>query len=122
MNKSWRQAEFPDRAANPGSSDLHRTLTNYALLKKYVDASPFQQAEWLLYYDNTVPGEPLSSKHLPDGAFVNSAAHPLPLIEKPINYSLGVVTRTPGVDCRNNVLKGRNQITSVLFDLVKPNE
>jgi len=110
--EAWRRHEdtLPDGA--------HRTLTNYALIKKYVEGSPFKKADWLLYYDNTVPGEKMSSRHLPEGGFRNSEEHPLPYIRKPINYTLGTVRRTPDVDCRNNFLKG-SPVTSVVFDLVK---
>ena len=106
--------DFPDPV-----STSHRTLTNYALLKKYIDESPFKGAEWLQYMDNTDAGssEPLahSSQHLPDGAFVGART----FVDNGINYSLGVVRRTPGVDCRNNVFQGR-VLTSLVFDLVKP--
>ena len=73
----------------------------------------------LLYYDNLQPGQPFTSKHLPEGAHINTKEHPLPLVEKPIDYTLGVVTRTPRVDCRNNVLKGPHNVMSLVFDLVK---
>jgi hypothetical protein len=73
----------------------------------------------LLYYGNLQPGQPFTSKHLPEGAHINTKEHPLPLIEKPIDYTLGVVTRTPRVDCRNNVLKGPHNVMSLVFDLVK---
>jgi predicted SAM-dependent methyltransferase len=56
---SWQhhKEEFPDR--NPSTAmrtDVHRTLTNYALLKKYTDSSPFKTVTYLQYADNTVPG------------------------------------------------------------------
>ena len=41
-------------------------------------------------------------------------------VDNGIDYSRGVVRRTPGVDCRNNILKGQRAVTSVVFDLVKP--
>jgi predicted SAM-dependent methyltransferase len=107
--------------AEPMPDGVHTTLTNYALFKKYVEESPFKKAEWYDYHDNTVPGVKLSgpSRHLPDGAYINSPEHPLPFIHKEIDHSLGVVKRTPEVDCRNNMVTGWDSVTSLVFDLVK---
>ena len=120
-NPAWQQPnkEFPDP-----SSTAHRTLTNYALLKKYTDSSPFKTVSFLQYADNTVPGDklPEASDQLPEGAFVNSLEKPLPMIRHPIDHHLGVVRRVPGVDCRNNFLsrlKGDPETASLVFDLVK---
>lgn len=37
-----------------------------------------------------------------------------------IDYTLGVVRRTPDIDCRNNILRGNNKVVSLVFDLMKP--
>ena len=118
-SEAWQAAnegkDFPD----PGST-AHRTLTNYALLKKYIAESPFKQAEWLQYGDNTDKrsSEALShsSSHLPEGAYVGARK----FVNLGIDHQLGVVRRTPGVDCRNNILRGSHSVTSLVFDLVKP--
>lgn len=101
------------------ASPQHLTLTNYALMRKYVDQSSFGKVEWLVYHNNLFPGEPAPpGPFLPPGSFIGSHDAPLPLFHKVVDYSLGMVKRTPDVDWRNNVFRP-NFLTSVVFDLVK---
>lgn len=62
---AWKHSDqiFPERGDGnpvPGlTTDVHRTLSNYALLDKYIRASPFgNSVEWLQYFDNTVVSPP----------------------------------------------------------------
>lgn len=114
----WQRCneEFPD--AKSGS---HRTLTNFALMQKYIRQSPFKEAEWLIYHDNTVPGKPFPTcaRFLPDDAFINSYEYPLPFIHKEVNYSLGMIKRAPEVAWENNFLYPMT-VSCMVFDMVKP--
>ena len=118
-SEAWLAANDAKKFPDPGST-AHRTLTNYALLKKYIAESPFKKAEWLQYADNTDAQSSValshSSSHLPEGAYVEART----FVDNGIDHSLGMVRRTPGVDCRNNMFKGSHALTSLVFDLVKP--
>ena len=119
-SKPWVAAMADDtvQMLDP-EAEYHATLTNYALLQKYIAESPFKEAKWMQYYDNTIAGssEPVAhSTHLlPDGAFVGART----FVNNGIDHSLGRVRRTPEVDCRNNMFAG-SPVTSLVFDLVKP--
>ena len=75
-------------------NNLHISLTNYELLKPYLDASPFK-ANYLHYWKNETS-----------------------FIQNKIDYSQGYIRRTPDNDERN---KGDNKllVTSFICDLIK---
>lgn len=120
-SKAWVTVMADDAAKIPDpDAKYHATLTNYALLQKYIAESPFKEAKWAQYYDNTIEGssEPVAhgSQYLPDGAFVGART----FVDNGIDHNLGMVRRAPGVDCRNNMFTGQRAVTTLVFDLVKP--
>lgn len=106
------------RAGYDADVMVHVTITNYALLKSYVENSSFRTADWLMYYDNIVDGTRVSNEFLPPGSSINSHDYPLEFKFRPFNYSLGNVHRTPDVDGRNTILAPLAQV-NLIFDLVK---
>lgn len=72
----------------------HITLTHYQLMKRIIEESPFTRYEFYHYWDN--------------GRFVY----------KPIDYSLGMVRRTPDNDPRCRAIGFRRRIQVGLHDLI----
>merc|ERR1712217_262382 len=104
----------------------HKTFTNYALMKHFVDRSPFRNVTWYHYWDNIdrksrIPRSSKKCRFLPKGARVNSEAKPLNFVRNDIDYSLGWIMRTPDNDPRAHQASPSKDlgVTSLVFDLVK---
>jgi len=104
------------RAGFDRNAPQHLTLTNFALMQTYIARSPFRSAQWLMFWDNS----PLEAQNpfLPPGARATSVALPMKLVQRPINFSLGLIKRSPEVDWRNHILNPTG-VTSLVFDLTK---
>ena len=89
-------------AAEHRISRGHHAFTSFASVRPFVDASPFEAAYWLHYWDaSALEGRPPAEDE------------PLPFMRNPIDYGLGFVKRTPDHPTMNQ------GVTSVVVDLVK---